>query len=171
MKNKIPFKMSALNALVLLSLLGGIIGFCNGCSSSSDQKDTASDLQAMLEEKWDAYSAPYPNLPGGMSFMVISGEDRYFASYKMGEDMTVNSRLRAASITKTFTATAILLLEQGGLLDIENTIVSAIHGSDEPYLPDTPDYDIPYKERITIKQLLSTVPGYLTSTTAISLLT
>ncbi len=144
MKNKvIRFAMSALNAVVLLVLFGRIIVFCTGCSSSSDQKKTTSDLQAMLEAKWDGYSEQYANIPGGIALMVISGKDSYFASYKMGEDMTVDSRFRVASITKTFTATAIMLLEQIGLLDIDDTIVSTIYGSDEPYLSDTPDYDIP----------------------------
>jgi len=72
----------------------------------------------------------------------------------MEGEPTENTHFRAASITKTFTAAGILLLQQKGLLNIEDTVVSNIPGRTEPYLPNTPEYAIPHKDVITIRQLL-----------------
>jgi len=47
-----------------------------------------------------------------------------------------------------------MLLHQQGLLNIDDLIVSPIPGKRIPYVPDTKEYDIPYKEMITIRQLL-----------------
>ncbi len=72
----------------------------------------------------------------------------------MEGEPTENTHFRAASITKTFTAAGILLLQQKGLLNIEDTVVSSIPGRTEPYPPNTPEYTIPHKDVITIRQLL-----------------
>jgi D-alanyl-D-alanine carboxypeptidase len=69
-------------------------------------------------------------------------------------DVKNYSRFRSASTTKTFTAAAIMLLCQQGLLDIDDYITDNIPGTSEPYVPDTAGYDIPYKSQITIKMLL-----------------
>jgi len=54
------------------------------------------------------------------------------------------------STTKTFTAAAIMLLHQEGKLDISHHITGNIPGKNKCYIPDTQDYDIPYKDQITI---------------------
>ena len=47
-----------------------------------------------------------------------------------------------------------MLLHQEGKLDISHYITGNIPGKNKCYIPDTPDYDIPYKDQITIWQLL-----------------
>ena len=54
-----------------------------------------------------------------------------------------------------FTAAAIMLLDQRGQLNIDDTITAAMPGGNgKPYLPATPGYAIPFKDQITIRQLL-----------------
>lgn len=48
-----------------------------------------------------------------------------------------------------------MLLEQRGMLNIEDTVTDIILQQGVSYLPDTDDYAIPYKGEITIKNLLS----------------
>lgn len=95
------------------------------------------------------------NLPGGMgglSVLVRVPSGDYFASTVPGAKPEWH--FRAASVTKTTTAAAIMLLEQRGLVRLDDTVTSLIPGQNIPYLPDTRDYAVPHKERITIRQLL-----------------
>ena len=75
------------------------------------------------------------------------------------ENFTFNTHFRGASTTKTFTAAAIMLLQQRGKLKIDDTINSPIPGSTEAYVPATADYKVPYKKDITIRQLLAHCAG------------
>ena len=83
----------------------------------------------------------------------------YFASSGMPAGVDQNTRFRIASNTKTFTSAAIMLLNQQGLLNIDDTIVSNIPGTAVPYVPATAQYDIPNEASITIRQLLSHTAG------------
>ena len=85
--------------------------------------------------------------------------------------VTKDTYFRFASNTKNFTSASILKMQQDGWLDIRSRIIENIPGSSNPYIPDTPEFDIPYKNEITIEQLLQhsagvydvdndTVPGY-----------
>jgi D-alanyl-D-alanine carboxypeptidase len=77
----------------------------------------------------------------------------------MPAGVTPNHHFRMASNTKTFTASAILLLAQQGRLRLDDTLVSTIPGQAIPYVPDTAQYAIPFKAAITIRQLLSHTAG------------
>ncbi len=68
--------------------------------------------------------------------------------------MAPHTYFRFASTTKNFTATAILKMHQDGWLNYTDRIVNPIPGSAVPYVPSTPAWNIPYKDRITIRQLL-----------------
>lgn len=70
------------------------------------------------------------------------------ASLETGEPIASNMRFRIASISKTFTAASILLLEEKGSLDINDSI--------DKYLP---ELDLPDSEKITIKMLLNHSSG------------
>jgi len=72
----------------------------------------------------------------------------------LGTDVGENIHFRAASNTKTFTATAILLLYQQGKLDVNAKITDTIPGTSETYVPNTPAYNLPYKSSIRILDLL-----------------
>jgi len=73
--------------------------------------------------------------------------------------LTERTHFRFASNTKTFTAAAVLKMHQDGWLDIDSHITAAIPGSSTPYVPDTAGWNIPYKDRITIEQLLQHAAG------------
>ncbi|TXT51474.1 MAG: beta-lactamase [Spirochaetes bacterium] len=79
----------------------------------------------------------------------------YTASAGLAAGADETWHFRIASVSKTFTAAAIMLLDQEGRLDIDDFVTAMIPGSDMPYLADSPNFAIPNKNRITIHQLLS----------------
>ncbi|WP_175620497.1 serine hydrolase [Chryseobacterium schmidteae] len=90
------------------------------------------------------------NLFNGSAAVSKSGKTILFSNYGFSniekrEKITNQSQFPIASITKTFTATAILQLQQRGKLNIKEPV--------QKYLP-----DFPYPN-ITIKQLLSNTSG------------
>ena len=119
------------------------------CSSSIQ-----TDLNNLLAEKWTAYGSGKPNFGGGLAMYIISPQRNYYASTNMPNG-TEDTHFRGASTTKTFTAAAIMLLHQQGKLSIYDLITANIPGTSDPYIPDTADYNIPNKDRITIQMLLN----------------
>jgi D-alanyl-D-alanine carboxypeptidase len=107
------------------------------------------ELSRLASEQWIQFSS---TAPGGLSIAIITPEGEYFASTLDGA--TADSHFRAASTTKTFTAAAIMLLHQRGKLNIDHSLSANMPGTTRPYVPATPDYAIPYKDQITIRQLL-----------------
>lgn len=108
-----------------------------------------------------------------LSVYIQTPDDAYFVSTVAEgyEPVGKNSHYRFASVTKNFTATAILYMQQMKWLDIKDHVTAAIPGSNQPYLPSDPAWNFPYKQEITIEQLLKhsagvydldndSVPGY-----------
>ena len=120
----------------------------SGCGGSDT--DAQTQMRQLLGERWQNR---YAGQAGGLSLNMITPYASYFASTLDG--ITADAHFRAASTTKTFTAAAIMLLDQRGLLRIDDLITASMPGRTEPYLPNTPDYAIPYKDQISIRQLLS----------------
>jgi D-alanyl-D-alanine carboxypeptidase len=85
---------------------------------------------------------------------ILSPKGNYFISSGISDNTTNEYHFRMASVTKTFTAAAVMLLAQKGALNIDDKITDNIPGKNIPYVPDTPDYDVPYKKEITIRMLL-----------------
>lgn len=146
-----------------LAMIAVFIFLSFGCSKdipiedkteASDQKSLQYKLQQLVDSALKVYKEVVPDYPGGLAMKVISKKGTFFVSSGMGENMTDATHFRAASNTKTFTATAILLLYQQGRLDITHKISDTIPGTNELYIPDIPEFDIPYKESITILELL-----------------
>lgn len=73
--------------------------------------------------------------------------------------ITEDANFRFASNTKTFTSTAILKMYQDGWLDFKAKITDTVPGTTIPYVPNTPAWDFPYKNDITIEQLLQHAAG------------
>jgi D-alanyl-D-alanine carboxypeptidase len=120
-----------------------------GCGGSSPPP--AVDIGSVLDSQWKARYAK--ETPGGLTAMLITPNGEYFASTVAGT--TPATHFRAASTTKTFTAAAIMLLDQRGQLKIDDVLTAAMPGgSGKPYLPATAGFAIPYKGQITIRQLL-----------------
>ncbi|MCW4017289.1 MAG: beta-lactamase family protein [Candidatus Bathyarchaeota archaeon] len=123
------------------------------------QTDYTPQLQTLIETQWEQYIADKPDFEGNLAMKISSPKGDFFVSAGLDNDLTANTHFRVASVTKTFTSAAILLLHQEGLLHIDDKITDNIQGRELAYVPDTPDYDIPYKNQITIKQLLGHTAG------------
>ncbi|HOI23763.1 D-alanyl-D-alanine carboxypeptidase [bioreactor metagenome] len=115
-----------------------------------------SSIESMVTEKYLMYKTKY-NLPDGAGVVVYietpEGSAGATAGFLKGADETWHYRI--ASVSKTFTAASIMLLDQQGLLDIDDYITDMIPGKDIPYVSDSLNYAIPNKERITIRHILS----------------
>jgi len=130
-----------------------------GCSGNNDSSPPTARLQSSVDAVWTQYKQEYGVPAGGLAVYIESPSGNYFASSGMNTGVNQDTRFRIASNTKTFTAAAIMLLEQQGKLHINDTIVSLIPGLGIPYVPATAQYNIPHKESITIRQLLSHTAG------------
>ncbi|MFA4967886.1 MAG: serine hydrolase domain-containing protein, partial [Candidatus Margulisiibacteriota bacterium] len=139
--------------LAIIAILG--IALCSGCGTSKPQGYAELEgLNKLVAERWSGYSAGKANFGGGLAMYVISPKGNFYASTNMPGG-TADTHFRGASTTKTYTAAAIMLLHQQGKLNINDLITANITGSTEPYVPNTADYNIPYKGQITIKMLLN----------------
>ncbi len=102
-----------------------------------------------LEERLDTVISPImnDNTPG-MALLVSEGDDVIIrkaygiADFKTGRKITPEDNFVIASNTKQFTCMAILMLEQEGLLKLDEPI--------ESFFPDFPDY-VKY---VTVRQLM-----------------
>jgi D-alanyl-D-alanine carboxypeptidase len=117
-----------------------------------------SQLGSLIEAKWTDYTANKTGFGGGLAMLILSPKGDYFVSAGL-DNVTADTYFRCASTTKTFTAAAILLLQQQGKLRISDKITDNILGKDAPYVPDTAAYAIPFKDEITIQQLLEHKAG------------
>ena len=111
-------------------------------------------LQTMIDQVLKDYTVKCPDYPGGLALKVISKKGTFFVSTGMGTGITDQVHFRAASNTKLFTSTAILLLAQQGKLKIDAKISDTIPGTRMTYVPLTAAYQIPFRDQITIRQLL-----------------
>jgi D-alanyl-D-alanine carboxypeptidase len=94
--------------------------------------------------------------------IFIQTPDETFFSSSADVDfqpITADTYFRFASNTKNFTSTAMLYMNQNGWVDINDKITDTMPGMDMPYVPDTPEWDFPYKDQITIKMLLNHSAG------------
>ncbi|MBY5959704.1 beta-lactamase family protein [Membranicola marinus] len=130
----------------IIILVMGITA-CN-TPDKAPQKDLQTALQILIdstfrefENRWDLRENK-----GGFFVMIDGPEGSYLASANQDPAMALDTRYRIASISKTFTAAAIMLLDQQGKLDIDDGI--------KAYLPDDPAYHIPFADQITIRLLL-----------------
>ena len=120
------FKAGVLGVLLLLGAAG----------SSAAAMRQAPD--AKLAAKIDAYIRPFVggnNFPGAI--LVARGDDILFskaygmANYELNVPNTPRQRFHIASLTKMFTAAAVLLLEEQGKLSTSDTVAK--------FLPDYPN--------------------------------
>jgi len=79
------------------------------------------DLQNILETEWQQFASVNKLPNGGIAMQILSPMGDYFISTGMGENMDNSNHFRIASVTKTFTAAAIMLLHQQGKLNIRRS--------------------------------------------------
>jgi D-alanyl-D-alanine carboxypeptidase len=125
-----------------------------GCANGDGDPSVQTELNRLLATRWASYASARPGWKGGVAAYVITPRGESFASADLGRDVADDVHFRGASTTKLFTASAIMLLHQQGRLDIDDVVTARIPGASEPYLRDTADYAIPYREQITIRALL-----------------
>ncbi len=95
-----------------------------------------------------------------INVLINTPEGLYYTSVGQEEfKTTLKTNFRFASNTKNFTAAAILKMQQDKLLDIDQNIAENILGTITPLVPNTPEWEIPCKDQITIRQLLQHAAG------------
>jgi D-alanyl-D-alanine carboxypeptidase len=93
--------------------------------------------------------------PGMIAYIAVEGEGDIYITRGVGnlntsEPMNINNYFRMASVTKTFTTEAVLILSDEGKIDLNKTISF--------YLP---EYAIPGKDTITIRMLGNMTSGLI----------
>lgn len=136
--------------LALIVSFNSILIFA--CSHKSDE--TQQKLQSLADSLVNYYQTEKGITDGGFYIGVVTPENDYIVTSGLPEDVTDKSHYRIASISKTFTAAAIMLLHQEGKLNIFDTITSIIPRTEIGYVPDDSNYNVPFKDKITIEQLL-----------------
>lgn len=148
------------------------------CSSLlNDHIITQPDSQSRIQKAVDSVRSALENdlgnpVPSLNLYIQTPTEKIFISSVPAGTaPFTENTTFRFASNTKTFTSTAILKMHQDGWLNFKAKITDNISGTTVPYVPNTPTWDFPHKNEITIEQLLQhsagiydvdndSVPGY-----------
>lgn len=138
-------------------LLGFVLTF-SSCKEENNveasYRNYSEQIKVVVDAALDSIKRSDPVFPGGLAIKVIYPGGEIFYQTGFTNPVTSTTHFRAASNTKTLTATAILLLHQRGKLDINRKITDTIPGTSMPYLPDDQNYSIPFKNEITILQLL-----------------
>ena len=147
--------MKKITLLLLVILV--VISSCNKDDNTIDPKPVPNyqlKLQTMLDENWAQFAEGKKDFPGGYALQLLSPVGNFFVSTGDLSEITNQTHFRAASTTKTFTTAAIMLLHQQGKLNIDHFVTDTIPGANEPYLPASEEFNIPFKNEITIKLLL-----------------
>jgi len=128
-----------------------------GCGSHDPTVDAVQlRLREMVSAKYSAYKSAN-NLPdnAGVVVHLVTPAGAWTATAGLPAEADQHCHYRIASVSKTFTAASIMLLDQQGKLRIDDRLTDPIPGTEISYLPTSPNYAIPYKNQITIRQLLS----------------
>ncbi|HOD54711.1 MAG TPA: serine hydrolase domain-containing protein [Candidatus Cloacimonadota bacterium] len=136
--------------------------FClimTGCTQKTTETgvtlpEIQSRVTTCIDSIWGEYVAENNLSYGGLAISAFTSQGLLFAKSGLTQDVNIHSFFRGASNTKTYTASSIMLLQQRGLLNINDCITDTIPGKSDSYIPNNSDYNIPYKNQITIRQLL-----------------
>jgi CubicO group peptidase (beta-lactamase class C family) len=132
--------------MLLKRVLGSI---CFSIILISVQAQLSSDTLDILNKIMSRYT---DNIPGAQVSIARNGKTIYesakgLANLEHSAPLTLQSKLEAGSVSKQFTAAAILLLEQEGKISLKDDI--------RKYFPEIPDYG----HTITIEHLLHHTSG------------
>jgi len=144
---------------VLSVVLLTLIYSCNIDPAGPENNNLNDETQALVYDAYEDYLEENPGFPGGLAIRVIHGDKIGFGHKGFDANFSESVHFRGQSTTKTFTAAGIVLLYQRGLLHFDSPVTDTIPGKNIPYLPNTEDYDIPFKDQITIRRLLNHTAG------------
>jgi len=138
-KHRLGVKFVGLLVTSLLLLLSVFLPGCGNDGHASIQSKLQDLLDSVISEK---------NIPGVVLHVVDPSQGEWslasgVADIETQTPMKPTYRLRVGSTTKTFTAAAIMLLQQDGLLHLDDPISNYV-----------PELHIPLDSVITIRQLL-----------------
>jgi len=146
--------MKHLKLYSLASLLFFMLGCKNDDNGSHQNVSKTKEIQALIDNFTNDFQSKMPETTIGIGLYVLGDDGAFYISSEFPEEYAENIHFRVASNSKTFTAAAILKLHQENKLNIDDFITNLIPGTDRPYVPNTENYNVPYKEQITIRDLL-----------------
>jgi D-alanyl-D-alanine carboxypeptidase len=131
-----------------------------GDSPSSNENDLQKVQKAIDSVRLalsDTLGIDYPYI----NVLIQTPAEKIFVSSAAAgnQPLTADTYFRFASNTKNFTSVAILNMYQDSWLDYKAKITDAIPGGNITYVPAIPEWDFPYKDDITIEQLLQHSAG------------
>jgi len=139
--------------LLVTSLLFFILSCSNDTSPTEPQNkilttETIAKLQSAADKVMREIQAP-----GLAAYIAVEGEGeliskRGVSNTTTNEPVNENNHFRIGSITKTFTTEAVLILTDGGLIDLDKSI--------SYYLP---EYKVPSGDKITVRMLGNMTSG------------
>ncbi len=140
-------KFITLSLVLLLSL---------SCKNNNEADDYQNNLDNSIKNIHTNLQKELNTDIPSLSVYVVSPKGTFFSSVMGSNGSAVNKKtyFRFASNTKNFTSTAILNMMEDGWLNLDDKITANIPGTSVPYLPTGADWEIKYKNDITIRQLL-----------------
>ncbi len=149
--------MNYMNRVIIIISI--VMLFISSCKKSDDPVndnaiDYQTELQKIVDDNWTKFIDGRDGVPGGYALQIMSPHGDFFVSTGGLNEATNETHFRAASTTKMFTAAAVMLLHQREKLNIYDFVTDTIPETSITYLPATDEFNIPFKDQITIKQLL-----------------
>lgn len=148
------------NALLFV-LLWILFAGSSSCKKDPPNLNAKSKIQAVVDKVRSDLSVSLGISYPSVSLIIETPTDKFFVS-ATGEGsqiVTPDTYYRFASNTKNFTATSVLNMWEDGWLDYKAKITDVIPGSKLTYVPSGERWDFPFKEQITIEQLLQHAAG------------
>ncbi|MFA7287514.1 MAG: serine hydrolase domain-containing protein [Melioribacteraceae bacterium] len=149
-------KKNLFHFIFLLSLLSLILSSCSDDSSITEpqNKILSNETNTALQVAADKIMMTY-SIPGMIACITVEGEEDLYISRGVGnlntsEKMYSGNYFRMASVTKSFTTEAVLILVDEGKIDLNKPISF--------YLP---EYIIPQGDKITVRMLGNMTSGLI----------
>ncbi len=139
-----------------------LILFLSVSLNTNAQITNQQKIQNVIDSTRLQYGRAVNKICPSLSILIHTPADYIFASSSSNlneYNVTMNTHFRFASNTKNFTSASILNMQEDGWLNIKDKIISNIRESSTPYVPNTPEFAIPFKDEITIEQLLQHAAG------------
>ena len=155
-------KTKILRNFIIISL--AVLMIIPACKKKTDDPPVPS-VQELIDAAVDSIRLDTETKLGKivptLNIFIQTPDAEYFSSSANADfqPITADTYFRFASNTKNFTSTAMLHMNQNGWVNIDAKITDTMPGMDIPYVPDTPEWDFPYKDQITIKMLLNHSAG------------